>query len=109
MRTVQVSLGQRSYAIKIGDGLLASLGKECARLKLGRRCAIITDANVGKRFAKPAYESLVKAGFEPILITVVAGETAKSLKSVQSCYDQLATHRLERKSFIIALGGGGGW
>src|SRR5690606_10580007 len=35
-----------------------------------------------------------------------AGETAKSLKTVQSCYDRLASHRLERKSFIVALGGG---
>jgi len=40
------------------------------------------------------------------LITVPAGETAKSLKSVQACYDQLAAHRLERRSFIVALGGG---
>jgi len=37
---------------------------------------------------------------------VTAGEAAKSLKFVQSCYDQLAKHRLERKSFIVALGGG---
>ena len=35
-----------------------------------------------------------------------AGETAKSLKTVQSSYDRLAAHRLERKSFIVALGGG---
>jgi 3-dehydroquinate synthase len=40
------------------------------------------------------------------LITVQAGEKAKSLKVVQSCYDRLAEFRLERKSFIIALGGG---
>jgi 3-dehydroquinate synthase len=76
------------------------------RLKLGQHCAIITDTNVGKKFAKSTYESLIKAGFEPSLIIVPAGETAKSLKSVQSCYDQLAAHRLERKSFIVALGGG---
>jgi 3-dehydroquinate synthase len=106
VRTVSVQLGNRSYAIKIGAGLLDQLGCECARLKLGDRCAIITDTNVGRKFAKPVYESLVKAGFEPVLITVPAGETAKSLKSVQSCYDQLALHKLERKSFIIALGGG---
>ena len=66
------------------------LGDECARLKLGNRCAIITDTNVGKRFAKPAFESLLKAGFSPSLIVVPAGETAKSLKSLQACYDQLA-------------------
>jgi len=106
VRTVNVPLGNRSYEIQIGSDLLSRLGKECARLKLGDRCAIITDTNVGRRYAKPAYESLLKAGFNPSLITVPAGETAKSLKSVHFCYDRLATHRIERKSFIVALGGG---
>jgi 3-dehydroquinate synthase len=106
MRTVSVQLGRRSYAIKIAAGLLKRLGAECARLKLGARCAIITDTNVGKKFARPAYESLVRAGFEPKLVTLSSGETAKSLKFVQTCYDQLAANRLERKSFIVALGGG---
>lgn len=41
-----------------------------------------------------------------MLITVPAGETAKSVKVVEQCYDALAKHRLERKSFIVALGGG---
>ncbi len=106
MRVVKVSLGERSYPIHIGTGLLAGLGKDCARLQLGPRCAIITDTNVGKRYAKTAFNSLARAGFAPVLITVPAGETAKNLKTVQACYGQLAAHRLERKSFIIALGGG---
>jgi 3-dehydroquinate synthase len=106
VRTVRVSLGNRSYDIKISPGLLGKLGAECARLKLGQRCAIITDTNVGRQYAKPAYNALIRAGFEPSLVIVPAGETAKSLKSVQSCYDRLASHRLERKSFIVALGGG---
>src|SRR6185312_8197890 len=106
VRTVPVQLGNRSYDIKIASGLLPKLGGECARLKLGSYCAIITDTNVGKKFAKPVYESLIKAGFEPSLITISAGEKAKSLKCVQHCYDQLAAQRLERKSFIVALGGG---
>ena len=41
-----------------------------------------------------------------MLIVVPAGETAKSLKTVQDCCDHLAEQRLERKSFIVALGGG---
>jgi 3-dehydroquinate synthase len=106
VRTVRVPLGNRSYDIKIAPGLINKLGAECARLKLGNRCAIITDTNVGREYAKPAYNSLLRAGFNPSLVIVPAGETAKSLKSVQSCYDRLASHRLERKSFIIALGGG---
>ena len=52
------------------------------------------------------YQRLYPAGFLPTLITLPAGETAKSLRSVEACYDQLASHRLERKSFIVALGGG---
>jgi len=106
MRIVPVRLGERSYSIKIGSGLLSRLGGECARLKLGRRAAIITDASVGPLLAAAAGESLIAAGFEPLVITVPAGETAKNLKSVQACYDQLAAHRLERKSFVVALGGG---
>jgi 3-dehydroquinate synthase len=106
MRTVKVALGNRSYKILIGPGLLSRLGRECARLGLGRRCAVITDANVAPRYGKIALAALSRAGFEVCLIKVPAGETAKSLKTMQSCCDQLARHRLERKSFIVALGGG---
>jgi 3-dehydroquinate synthase len=106
MRVVKVPLGNRTYNIAIGNGLLARLGAECARLKLGARCAIISDRNVAPLYARAAQRSLARAGFDPALITLPAGETAKSLKSVEFCYDRLAQHRLERKSFIVALGGG---
>jgi 3-dehydroquinate synthase len=106
MRIVPVSLGSRSYQIKVGSGLLACLGAECAALKLGQRCAVITDANVGKKFARAALTSLSKSGFAPVLITVPAGEKSKRITTVEKCYDALAHHRLERKSFIVALGGG---
>ena len=106
MRIVQVPLGSRSYTIKVGGGLLSRLGAECAQLKLGQRCAVITDSNVGKKFAKAALKSLSASGFQPVLITVPAGEKSKRIAVVEKCYDQLAAHRLERKSFIVALGGG---
>ena len=106
MRIVKVSLGNRSYDIKIGTGLLARVGRECARLGLGRRCVIISDRNVAPRYAKAAQEALVRADFAVGLVTIPAGETAKSPRVLESCYDRLAAQRLERKSFIIALGGG---
>jgi 3-dehydroquinate synthase len=106
MRIVHVPLAGRSYAIKIGGGLLSRLGAECAQLKPGHRCAVITDSNAGRHFAKAAMKSLSASGFEPALITVPAGEKSKRLAVVEKCHDQLATHRLERKSFIVALGGG---
>jgi 3-dehydroquinate synthase len=106
MRTVDVSLGPRSYPIFIGTGLLPKLGRQCAKLRLGRRCAVISDRIVARLYAKKAMASLRAAGFDPVLITVPAGETSKSLRNVQYCCDQLTRHRLERKSFIVALGGG---
>ena len=106
MGIVKVPLGNRSYDIKIGTGLLARLGVECARLGLGARCAIISDTNVAPRYGKAAQTALAKAGFAPTLITIPAGETAKRLKTVAACYNRLAAQRLERKSFIVALGGG---
>jgi 3-dehydroquinate synthase len=106
VRVVQVRLGERSYSILIGMDLLRRLGAECRRVNLGERCAVISDRNVAPRYGPAVRRSLEAAGFHPALITVAAGETAKSLKSVQRCYDQLAAHRLERKSLLVALGGG---
>jgi 3-dehydroquinate synthase len=106
MRLVHVPLGTRSYPIHIGSRLLPRLGAECRTVALGARCAVISDSNVAPRFAGIALASLRKAGFDPVLISIPAGETSKSLRVVADCCDQLAGHRLERKSFIVALGGG---
>jgi 3-dehydroquinate synthase len=106
MRTVAVQLGHRSYPIFVGAGLLSSLGRFSAEQELGRRCAVVSDDSVARLYAKPVLASLRSAGFEPQLICVPPGETSKSLEMVQTACDQLAAHRLERKSFIVALGGG---
>jgi 3-dehydroquinate synthase len=106
MRTVTVPLGKRSYPIFVGAGLLSALGRLAAKLPLDRRCAVISDGHVAPLYAEPAMASLRSAGFEPLLISIPPGETSKSFKRVQACCDLLARHRLERKSFIVALGGG---
>ena len=106
MRIVKVPLGSRNYDIKIGTGLLARVGRECARLALSHRCVIISDCNVAPLYGQAAQAALTKAGFAAALITIPASETAKSLRTLKACYDQLAAQRLERKSFIVALGGG---
>ncbi len=106
MQTVQVPLADRSYSILIGKGLLARLGRECARLGLNSRCTIISDQYVARHHAGQALHALRRQGFDPSLITFPPGERSKNLKTVEACHNQLARHRLERNSFIIALGGG---
>ncbi|MBM3845564.1 MAG: 3-dehydroquinate synthase [Verrucomicrobia bacterium] len=106
MQLVPVALGKRSYSIHIGSGLLKTLGEQASLLDLGRRCAVITDSRVGPLFASGVLKSLTKAGFCPSLIQVKAGEATKSLGSVEKCCNAMAKHRMERKSFVVALGGG---
>ena len=107
MGIVNVPLGNRSYDIKIGAGLLARLGVECARLGLGTSlCHHLRQQRCALGMAEPRRRLWRKPGFAPTLIIIPAGETAKSLKTVEACYNQLAAHRLERKSFVVALGGG---
>jgi len=106
MRIVKVPLADRTYSIVIGPDLLSSLGKKCAELNLGKRCAIISDANAAPHHGKAAAQSLVANGFEVSTIVLPAGETTKNLSVVQRCYNELAKQRFERKSFVVALGGG---
>lgn len=106
MRLVHVDLGSRSYPIHVGGDLLASLGQRCRKLGFAGRCAVLADGNVAPRFGHRAVASLKAAGFAPLLVKVPPGEKAKSLGVVAACYDQLAAHRLERRSLVIALGGG---
>lgn len=106
MRTVHVALGERSYHIWIGKGVWSQLGEECRRLGFAQRCAIITDSNVGPRYAAHLRCGMADAGFDPVTIVIPAGERAKQLKTVAQCCEELAGHRLERRSFVLALGGG---
>ena len=106
MRVVKVELGERSYLIYIGSGLLGLLGDKCAKIYEPQNCVVITDSNVGRLYGKQAIENLSAAGFSPFLIMLPAGESTKSLRNVEYCYNHIAQKRIERRSFVVALGGG---
>ncbi len=106
MRTVKLPLGPRSYSIVIGRRVADRLGRACVKLGFGTRCAVVTDSQVGPRHAPRVLESLRRAKFEPVLLTFPAGENSKTLAQVESLYHTLAEHRFERRSFLVALGGG---
>ncbi len=106
MRTVKVPLGARSYSIVIGRRVADRLGRACSRLGFSSRCAVVTDGKVGPLHGGRILDSLRKADFEPVLVTVPSGEGSKSLDQVAACYEAFCRHRLERQSFVVALGGG---
>lgn len=107
MITVPVSLGEKSYEVVIGDGLLGAAGAHAAALFPGAKsCAVVSDSNVAPLFAETVCASLRAAGVTPHLITVPAGEPSKSFACLESVTRGMITAGLDRKAFLIALGGG---
>lgn len=104
---VHVHLGARSYDVHVGRGLLGTLGAAINQ-KLGDRkaAAIITDSTVGPLYGETVLASLRQAGTKATLITVPAGESSKSLLSAQTVCGEMVRAGLDRKSFVVALGGG---
>ncbi len=105
-RDVNVDLGDRSYPIHIGSGNLDSLGEACKAAGLKGRCLVVTDENVAPLYGSRVFQSLEKAGFKPALETLPAGETTKSQAQLLNLYSKAAAHGLDRKCFMVALGGG---
>ena len=107
IQSVAVNLGSRSYTVQVGRGLLESIGQEVsARLPERKSCAVIADSNVAPLYAEIVLQSLRAAGKVAHLITVPAGEASKSLMSAQTVCGEMVRAGLDRKSFVIALGGG---
>jgi len=71
-----------------------------------KTCAIISDTNVAPLFANRIEESLASAGFQPLLITIPAGEKSKTLEQVGAVCDRMIAAGLDRQSFVVGLGGG---
>ncbi len=103
---VRVELGERSYDILIGKGLLSQAAKYLRPLKLGKRGVIITDTNVEPLYAGALCDALGKGGFSAEVLSVPAGEASKSLRQANRLFEKLPTLGLDRHSFLIALGGG---
>ncbi len=103
---VPVTLGERSYNIHIGAGVLGRLGALCAETGLKGKCLVITDENVGGHYAQTVLQSLETAGFTASLATLPPGEQTKCGDRVFELYSRCIECGLDRYSFIVALGGG---
>lgn len=103
---VSVALDGRSYDILIGPGLLAQAGAIIAPLLASARARIVTDAHVGALYGAALERSLKEAGVASATITVAAGEASKSFSQYEQLIEQLLAAGIDRKTTLIALGGG---
>lgn len=106
MEDLTVSLGERSYRICFGSGLISALGPMCRELRLGSKVAVVTNPTVGRYYLEPVRASLDAAGFEVHPVEIPDGESYKNSRTLDLIYDALIGEGLNRNSFVVALGGG---
>ncbi len=106
MKRVRVNLGPNSYDILIGYDILDELGLRIKEFNLSTKALLVTNPMVYNLYGDRVVRSLRNAGFEVKVARVNDGEDYKSLESASQLYDQALQAGLDRKSPIIALGGG---
>lgn len=103
---VPVSLGDRSYEILIGDGLIREAGSDILARFGAVRAAIVTDETVASHHLESLKVSLKCVDIETNDIIVAPGETSKSWATLESVNHAILSAKLERRDIIVALGGG---
>jgi 3-dehydroquinate synthase len=106
MQTLNVNLGARSYAIHIGAGVLQRAGELLDQAGLRGKVAVVTNPTVAPLYLDAVLNALGKSGFTAVPVFVPDGEEHKNFQSLQTIYDRLIAERFERKSCVLALGGG---
>jgi shikimate kinase/3-dehydroquinate synthase len=102
-----VRLGERSYDIVVGAGLLARAGALMAPSLPARRVAIVTDAHVAALHLPALLAGLQEAGVAVVAIaTVPAGEASKTMAQAQAVLEQFLAAGVDRRTAVVALGGG---
>lgn len=99
-------MGDRSYPIRIGRGLLGGLGALCRQATAGRRALIVTDSHVEPIYAAACEASLREAGMETGRVCIPAGEPSKCGRELFRLYDAAVEAGLDRKAVVVAVGGG---
>ena len=103
---VPVALGERSYEVVIGTGLLATAGSRLAPFFRRPRTVIVTDATVAPLHLAALQAGLEAGGIGSEAIIVPAGEGSKSWPVLERVVEELLAHRVERDDLVIAFGGG---
>src|SRR5262245_19773188 len=106
MTTIRVELGPRSYDIAVASGDRDGLGAFARQVAPKSKLAlVVTDSNL-EALGEAASAVLGAAGFEASLAVVPVGEESKSLEQARFLYDRLADVSADRKTLVVALGGG---
>ncbi len=105
-QTLKVDLGARSYDVVVGAGLISEAGKYVAPLLASPRVMVVTDETVARHYLAPLMQSLHAQGIQVDHVRVKAGEGSKSFASYAKLMEALLALKPDRKTTLLALGGG---
>lgn len=101
--TLDVDLGERSYSIHIGPGLLSNKSSYSPALS-GRRVLVVTNETIAPLYLHHLDAPLADARCEHLILP--DGEAHKNLATLSLIYDKLMESNFGRDCVLIALGGG---
>ena len=105
MKTVTVQ-ASKLYSVKIGNGLLSTVGEEICKLGNVQKVCLVSESRVFPLFGETVMDSLKAAGFEVVSFVFPAGEESKNPQVYLELLNHLAENKLTRSDLIAALGGG---
>jgi len=103
---ITVRLGDRSYEVLIGAGLIDHLGTLLRQARLDGAVALITDDRVESLYGPRVISALSEAGFKASVHIVPHGEPSKSFSAAERLCESLCRAGVDRASVVVALGGG---
>ena len=106
MPMITVPLGERTYPIHIGAGMLDCLGALTLESLGEIAVAVVTDDNVAPLYLQRVVASLEHAGLQVCSIVLPHGEQTKCLDQLANLYGFLCENHITRKDAVVALGGG---
>ncbi len=106
MKTLTVSLGERSYPIYIGQNILEQVTALLQRESVRGVVGLVTDSNVGPLYADRVMKCIEASGLRCVTYEIPAGEPNKRLSEIEEMCGAFLEGGLDRASVLIALGGG---
>ncbi|MBO9651938.1 MAG: 3-dehydroquinate synthase [Variovorax sp.] len=103
--SVEIQLGDRSYPILIGSGLLGEPGSYAA-LPSAATALIVTNTTVAPLYAETLRAALANRFRTVHLLELPDGEAYKDWQTLNLIFDALLSHGCDRKTVLFALGGG---
>ena len=102
----RIDSGDVPSRVFAGRNLIAGLGEEAAALGLGKRAVVVCDSNTDPLYGERVEASLRAVGVETFRTVIAAGESTKTLATVQSIWGAFLRAGLARDDFAVAVGGG---